>query len=182
MAKLIGISGSLRKASFNTGLLRAAAAVMPSGSTLQLRTIHGIPLYDGDLEEQSGIPAAVVDLKDAIAAADGVIIATPEYNNSLPGVFKNAVDWLTRPPADIKRVWGNKPVAIIGATVGGFGTILAQDAWAATMRHLGVRLWFGDRLLVSGAAKVFDAHGELTDEKTRENLKRFVTGFAEFCR
>ena len=98
MLKLIGISGSLRKASLNTALLRAAAGAMPEGAELSVNTIHGIPLYDADVEAASGIPAAVAKLKDAIAAADGLLLVTPEYNNSLPGVFKNAIDWLSSPP------------------------------------------------------------------------------------
>src|SRR4051794_28254408 len=104
MATLIGISGSLRRGSFNTALLRAAATMMPSGSELILGKIDEFPLYDGDLETAEGIPAPVAQLKDAIAMADGLVLATPEYNNSMPGVLKNAIDWLSRPPADIKRV------------------------------------------------------------------------------
>lgn len=178
--KLIGLSGSLRKGSFNTSLLRAAAGLMPAGSELAVHTIHGIPVYDGDLEEASGIPQAVTDLKEAIAAADGLILATPEYNNSLPGALKNAIDWLSRPPADIRRVFGNKPVAIIGATPGGFGTILSQNDWLPVFRHLGSNVWFGGRLLVSQAYNQFDATGELKEEKTKEQLKVFLQGFVEF--
>jgi chromate reductase, NAD(P)H dehydrogenase (quinone) len=180
MAKLIGLSGSLRQGSFNTALLRAAAGLMPAGSELQVRTIRGIPLYDADAESAEGIPPAVTDLKDAIAAADGLILATPEYNNSIPGVTKNAIDWLTRPPADIKRVFGNKAVALVGATPGGFGTILSQNEWLPVLRYLGTRPWFGGRLLVSHAHTLMDASGNLTDDKTREQLKQFLQGFVEF--
>jgi len=81
----------------------------------------------------------------AIAAADGLLLVTPEYNNSIPGVFKNAIDWLSRPPADISRVFGGKPVAIIGASPGGFGTILSQEAWLPVLRTLGTKPWFGGR-------------------------------------
>ena len=104
MTKLVGLSGSLRKASFNAALLRAAADLMPDGVDLTIRTIRGIPLYDADIETNEGIPKPVEALKDMIAEADGLLLATPEYNNSIPGVFKNAIDWLSRPPADIPRV------------------------------------------------------------------------------
>ena len=182
MTKLIGLSGSLRGGSFNTALLRAAAELMPDGSELSVRTIQGIPLYDADAESANGIPAAVVDLKEAIVAADGWLLATPEFNNSIPGVTKNAIDWLTRPPADIKRVFGGKPVAVIGATPGGFGTILSQNEWLPILRYLGTKPWFSGRLLVSHATTLFDENGHLNDEKTREQLRQFLHGFVEFTR
>src|SRR6516164_2580554 len=151
MTKLLGIAGSLRRASYNTALLRAAVRLMPPEATLDVATIRGIPLYDYDVEAQ-GIPATVTQLKEAIVIANGVLLVTPEYNNSLPGVFKNAIDWLSRPPADIPRVFGNRPVAMIGASQGGFGTILSQNAWLPVLRTLGTRAWFGGRLQVSRAA------------------------------
>jgi NAD(P)H-dependent FMN reductase len=122
----------------------------------------------------------VTDLKETIAASDGLLLATPEYNNSIPGVFKNAIDWLSRPPADIKRVFGGKPVAILGASPGGFGTVLIQNAWLPVLRTLGTKPWFGGRLLVSYAGDVFDPSGAITDEKVREQLRRFVHGFVAF--
>lgn len=181
MTRLIGISGSLRSASYNTALLRAAATMMPAGSELVPGTIKGIPLYDADVEATQGIPAAAAELKDAIAAADGLLIATPEYNNSIPGVLKNAIDWLSRPPADIRRVFGGKPVALIGASPGGFGTILSQNAWLPVLRTLGTEPWFQGRLLVSRAATVFDDKGELRDQGVREQLAKFIEGFTAFA-
>jgi NAD(P)H-dependent FMN reductase len=179
-ARLVGLSGSLRRASFNTALLRAAAALVPAGVELSVRTVHDIPLYDADAEAAAGIPPSVAELKDAIAAADGLLLATPEYNNSIPGVFKNAIDWLSRPPADIPRVFGGRPVALLGASAGGFGTILAQDAWLPVLRALGTRPWFEGRLLVSRAGDVFDQAGAISDQRIREQLKRFVDGFVAF--
>ncbi|MHB1206070.1 MAG: NADPH-dependent FMN reductase [Rhodospirillaceae bacterium] len=180
MVKLVGLSGSLRKASLNTALLRAAVGLAPDGVTLAAHSIRGIPLYDGDEEAANGIPESVQALKNAIAEADGLLMVTPEYNNAMPGVFKNAVDWLSRPASDITRVFGNKPVAVIGASPGGFGTILSQNAWLPVLRTLGMILWTDGRLMVSRATAVFDAAGNLTDEKVREQLRSFITGFAAF--
>jgi chromate reductase len=180
MVKLIGISGSLRSASFNTALLRAAAKAMPGGSELIVKTLHGIPLYDGDIEASEGIPPAAAALKEAIVAADGVLLVTPEYNNGIPGVFKNAIDWMSRPSADIKRVFGDKPCALMGASPGNFGTTLSQAAWLPVLRTLGTRAWFGGRLVVPHAGNVFDAEGALKDATIQEHLRHFMLGFVDF--
>jgi chromate reductase len=180
MSTIIGLSGSLRTKSYNTGLLRAAAQLMPAGTALEINSIKGIPLYDGDLEEQHGIPAIATALQDKIAQADGLLLVTPEYNNSIPGVFKNAIDWLSR--GDAKRVFANCPVAVIGASPGGFGTILSQQAWLQVLRTLQMRPWFEGRLQVSRAGSVFDANGELIDDKIRAQLKEFMNGFSEFVK
>jgi NAD(P)H-dependent FMN reductase len=179
--EIVGISGSLRKESFNTALLRAAAEVAEAPVRVSVHRIVGIPLYDGDLEDAEGIPGPVAALKDAIAEADGVILATPEYNHGVPGPLKNAIDWCSRPPGDIGRVFGDKPVAICGATIGGAGTILSQAAWLPVLRQLGMRVWPGKRLMVSSAGDAFSESGELTDAKLRERVAAFVAGFAEFC-
>jgi chromate reductase, NAD(P)H dehydrogenase (quinone) len=182
MTKLIGISGSLRAGSFNSALLGAARGLMPEGAALEAGTIAGIPLYDGDIERQEGLPAAVTALKEAIVAADGLLLVTPEYNNSVPGVLKNAIDWLSRPPSDIKRVFGGRPVALMGASPGRFGTILSQNAWLPVFKTLGAQLWTGDRLLVPQAKTVFGEDGALVDEKIRDRLRAFLEGFAAFAR
>ena len=176
MTKLIGISGSLRQGSYNAALLRAAAELMPEGAELTVGTIKGIPLYDADQESADGIPGPVAALKDALAAADGLLLVTPEYNNSIPGVLKNAIDWLSRPPADIGRVFGGKPVALMGASPGGFGTILAQNAWLPVVRTLGLELWSEGRLLVSRAQGVFGADGTLADPKIGGAAADFPSG------
>jgi chromate reductase len=180
MKTIVGLSGSLRRESYNTALLRAAASMMPVDSHLEIASIQSFPLYNGDDEAASGIPADVSHLKDAIAAADGVLIATPEYNNSIPGVAKNAIDWLSRPAADIPRVFAGKPIALMGASPGGFGTILAQNAWLPVLRTLGAELWTGGRLVVSRAGKVFDADGKLIDETVNDSLRTFLEGFVVF--
>ena len=181
MTKIVAISGSLRKGSYNTALLHAAADAAPEGTRVEIATIRDIPLYDGDVEAQSGVPAPVRDLKDRIAGAEGLLLVTPEYNNSIPGVFKNAIDWLTRPPGDISRVFGGCSVALMGATPGRGGTLLAQTAWLPVLRTLGMRPWFGPRLLVSGVNRGFDEQGQLIDEALRSQLQAFVAGFAEFA-
>ncbi|MDD5247578.1 MAG: NAD(P)H-dependent oxidoreductase [Rhodocyclaceae bacterium] len=182
MIRLIGLSGSLRSGSYNSAVLRAAVAMMPPDSELRIDSIAGIPLYDGDVESGEGIPAPVARLKDAIAAADGLLLMTPEYNNSVPGVAKNAIDWLSRPPADSARVFAGKPVAVAGASSGGFGTVLAQNAWLPVFRTLGADLWPGGRLLVSRAASIIDDNGEIVDAATRDNLAKFVRGFVGYVR
>lgn len=180
--RIVGLAGSLRSGSFNAQLLRAAARVAPAGVQIEVETIRGVPLYDGDVEAAEGLPARVTELKDKIAAADGLFLVTPEYNNSIPGVFKNAIDWLTRPASDIPRVFGGKPVAFIGASPGGFGTILSQEAWLPVLRTLGTQPWFGGRLMVSRAHKMFDEGGAILDPAIEEALKSYVAGFGGFVR
>ncbi len=182
MTTIIGISGSLRKASYNAGLLRAAVEVMPENVRLETASIEGIPLYNNDVEATEGVPEVVQQIKDRIDASDGLLLVTPEYNNSIPGVFKNAIDWISRPPEDRIRVFQNRAVGIIGASPGTGGTLLSQTAWLPVMRTLAMRPWFGKQLYVSGAMKLFDNDGNLTDEPIRSRLKSYLKGFVAFVR
>jgi len=158
-------------------LLRAAAAMAPAGTSIEIATIEGIPLYNGDVEAR-GVPEAVTALRAQIAAADGLLLVTPEYNNSIPGVLKNAIDWLSRPPPP--PLFAGLPVGLIGATPGQGATNLSQAAWLPVLRTLQTLPWFGGRLGVSGASTVFDAHGAILDDKVRGLLEKYVTGFAGF--
>lgn len=168
MATIIGLCGRLRRASFNLMLLHAAAEAAPSETSIEIESIREIPLYDGDVEAEHGIPPAVERLKDRIAGADGVLIVTPEYNNSMPGVVKNVIDWLSRPASDIGRGFRGRPVAVMGATPGPGGTALSQAAWLPVLRTLGIRPWFDGRVLISGASKVFDTNGRVIDMATQD--------------
>ena len=180
--RILGISGSLRKQSYNSALLRAAQALAGDDVSFESVTLHGIPLYDGDVEQQQGLPTSVSELKAKVLACDGLLLVTPEYNNGIPGVFKNAIDWLSRPASEIPQVFGDRPVAVIGASQGGFGTILSQNAWLPVLKTLGTRQWSGAKLLVSRAQGVFNENGEMVDEKVRTQLRDFVAGFAGFVR
>ncbi len=181
MATIVAICGSLRRGSFNLMLLSAAVDAAPVGTSIEIESIRDIPLYDGDVEAEQGVPAAVQRLKDRIAAADGLLIVTPEYNNSMPGVLKNAIDWLSRPPADVMRVFRGRPVAVMGATPGQGGTALSQAAWLPVLRTLGMRPWFEGRIQIPAAAKAFDSDGRVADPATSERIRIFVEGFAAFA-
>ena len=181
MLTIVGISGSTRRGSFNSALLRALASAAPQDAQVRIESISAIPLYNGDAEAEHGVPEPVARLKEAIAAADALLLVTPEYNNSIPGVAKNAIDWCTRPPKDVPRVFGGKPVAIAGASPGGFGTVLSQNAWLPVFRTIGADLYPG-KLLVSRAGSVFDGNGDITDAAVKENVAKFMTGFLAYVR
>jgi NAD(P)H-dependent FMN reductase len=181
MIAILGLSGSLRVRSFNSALLRCAAELLPANARIELASIQGIPLYDGDVEEREGIPKAVQVLKERIMASDALLLATPEYNNSMPGVAKNAIDWLTRPNADIPRVFGRRVVGVIGASPSARGTVFAQIAWLPVLRVLGTRPWFGASVYIPNAAKAFDADGKLADDGDRERLRSYLHGLVEYA-
>jgi len=182
MTTIVGISGSLRQGSLNTQLLKACVGLMPAGVTLNIETLRDVPLYDGDVEAQ-GVPPGVAKLKDAVAASDGLLIVSPEYNHTMPGVLKNAIDWLSRPPADIGRVFKGRPVALIGASPGQFGTARGQHSWVAALRAVLLRPYFEHApFYLARADQAFDERGELKDPKSRELLQGFLAGFVDFVR
>ncbi|MDH3925218.1 MAG: NAD(P)H-dependent oxidoreductase [Xanthomonadales bacterium] len=178
MNSILAISGSLRSDSFNTALLKNACELLPD--MLVLGSIDDIPLYNGDVEAKA-VPESVTRLQLQLKESSGLLLASPEYNQSVPGVLKNTIDWLSRPSDGISNVFRDKPVAVMGASPGGFGTILAQNAWLPVFRGLGARQWAGGRLMVSGAGRVFDEQGVLQDEHVRDRLKQFVREFGAFC-
>jgi NAD(P)H-dependent FMN reductase len=182
MVDLVGIAGSLRQGSFNRALLRAASEVMPDGAKLKIMPIDEVPLYNGDVERSKGIPEPVAALKTGLERAAGLVLATPEYNGGVPGVLKNVIDWMSRPDADIPRVFYGKPVALIGATPGGFGTAMSQIGWLQILRKLRTRVWVDEGPFhVSGAGKLFDASG-LADADVRERLRKYMAAFVEHVR
>jgi len=180
MTKILGLSGSLRKASFNAGLLRAAAELAPKGVTVEIGSIRDVPLYDADVEIKTGLPVTVQRLQAQLREADGLLLVTPEYNNGIPGVFKNAIDWMSRGPG--MPLFLGKPVAVTGASPGGFGTVLSQDAWLSIIRFLKMRPWLEGRLVVPRALDLFDKDGNLTDETVRGQVAEFIKGFADSIR
>ena len=177
MINILGLSGSLRKASYNSGLLRAAAKLAPEGVMIEIGSIRDVPLFDADLEAEVGLPDAVRTLQNQLAAADALLLVTPEYNNGIPGVFKNAIDWMSRGPG--LEMFVGKPVAVIGASPGGFGTILAQNHWLPVLRTLRMHPWLDGRLMVSRSGPLFDEAGNLVDKATRERLADFISGFCQ---
>lgn len=181
--RILALGGSLRTASRNRALLEEAAALAPRGTELdfsQLGVIGSLPLFNQDILEHEGLPSAVAELKAAVRGADGLLLATPEYNWGIPGYLKNAIDWASRPASDIPSVFGDLPVAIIGAG-GGAGTRFAQTAWLSVFRFLKMRPWFGQALYVEHAQERFDEHNRLTDAATLDQLSAVVTGFAAHC-
>lgn len=181
MTRIIGISGSLRKGSYNTALLRTAKELMPSDVDFEIVSIEGIPLFNEDLEKE-GAPAVVNALKEKFIQADGIIISTPEYNHGIPGVLKNAIDWVSRPGTDMPKVFFNKPFALMGASPSGFGTVFAQTAWLPIIHYFRLRPCFANSLYVSSAHEKFDENLNLKDEMVKNNLKKLVDDFINFIR
>jgi len=177
--RITSIAGSLRKASINRALLVAAQDLAPEDLEIKIIPIDGIPLYNGDLELE-GVPASVTALRQEIEAADGLLIATPEYNSGIPGVLKNTLDWLSRPPRP--QAFEAKPVGLLGATPGGFGTRAAQFQLRQCLAPLNACVMAQPQMLVRSASTLFDEELRLTDEKTRERLLRFLTAFGEWVR
>lgn len=173
MTDIVGISGSLRKGSYNTALLRAAAELVPAGTTLTIASLRDIPLYDADLDVEGG-PPPVQELKRAVAECDGLLLATPEYNYGVSGVLKNAIDWVSRPA--YKSVLAGKPVALIGASPGATGTARAHGQLKQVMLGTLSEVFPHPEVLVGGAKGRF-SDGELTDEGTRKILSGMLEAF-----
>lgn len=175
---LIGLVGSLRARSYNLGLMQAAGELLPEELELEIVTLGLIPPYNEDVRG-GGFPEPVATLRQAIGAADGVLIATPEYNYSFSGILKNTIDWLSRPP---DQPFQDKPVAIMGASGGQFGTVRAQMHLRQVFVYLDARLLSRPEIAVPDAAHKFDAEGRLTDQATRELLRTWLQAFERWIR
>ena len=170
--RILGISGSLRQKSFNTALLRAATSLAPDGMEIEMVTLHDIPLYNRDVEVQ-GFPDSVQLLKEKIKAADGVLIISPEYNHSIPGVLKNALDWVSRSENELS----DKPLAIGGASDGLISTARMQVQFLAVANTMNAHVMSKPLFQVPNADKKIDEGGDIIDEKTTEKLKEFLNAF-----
>jgi chromate reductase, NAD(P)H dehydrogenase (quinone) len=176
---VLGIAGSLRSGSYNRMLLRAAQEHAPDDLRLDVFELKGVPFFDADVERQ-GDPESVAALKRAIREADALLIATPEYQHSLPGVLKNALDWASRPPRD--PALGRKPVAIMGATTGRYGTARAQSDLRKVLMYNDALVLQRPEVMVSNAKKAFDDGGVLVDEAAIRFLRQLLTNLAAWTR
>ena len=176
--KILGIAGSLRKESFNRRALRAAQGLVPSGAALEIVDLPDLPGFNQDNEKSP--PAAVTDLKTRIRAADAILIVTPEYNYSVPGVLKNAIDWASRPYGD--SAWKGKPVAIMGASVGALGTARAQYHLRQCFVFLDMPAVNQPEVMISAAATMFDQSGNLTDDTAKKLIGQLLTNLCELAK
>lgn len=167
---ILGIAGSLRRASYNRAALRAATKLVPEGAVLEIFELDGIPLFNQD--EDQNPPEKVVELKRKVREADAILFVTPEYNYSVPGVLKNAIDWASRPYGD--SAWNGKPAAIMGATVGALGTARAQYHLRQIMVFLNMFPINQPEVMIGNATTRFDQEGNLTDEATQEFIRQLL--------
>jgi chromate reductase len=177
--KILGFAGSLRRASFNRALLRAAQAQAPEGMAIEVFDLAVVPLYNGDVEAQ-GDPEGVAAFKQAIRDADAVLMVTPEYNHGVTGVMKNAVDWASRPPQSAPLA--HKPVGLIGASPGMTGSARGQSQLRQAFEFTNSYCMPQPELLVFRAHEKFDADGRLIDETTAAYLRRYLEAFLEWTR
>ncbi len=175
--EIVGLAGSLRQASLNRALLRAAVALAPPRLRITVHDLGAIPLYNGDVEARA-LPDSVAALRAAVKAADGLLIATPEYNYGVPGVLKNTIDWLSRPARG--SALEGKPAAIMGASPGMSGTARGQLQLRQAFVFTNTYAMAQPEVLVARAHEKFDEKGELTDAPTREFLAAFLGRFAEW--
>ena len=176
--RILGIAGSLRRESFNRAALRAATELVPEGATIDIFELDGIPGFNQDEERQP--PAKVVELKRRIREADAILIVTPEYNYSVPGVLKNVIDWASRPYGD--SAWNGKPAAIMGASVGTIGTARAQYHLRQMMVFLNMFPLNQPEVMIGNASERFDAQGNLTDDATKEFIRQLLQNLVEWTR
>lgn len=175
---ILGFAGSLRKGSYNRSLLQAARELLPKGATLEIFELNGIPLYNQDLENEP--PERLKEFKAKIKAADAILIATPEYNYSIPGVLKNAIDCASRPYGD--NAFEHKPVAIMGASIGFAGSARAQYHLRQCFVFLTCFALNQPEVMVPFAQEKIDSNGKLTDQKTRENIKELLQSLIDWTR
>jgi chromate reductase len=176
--RILGIAGSLRRASYNRAALRAATQLVPAGVTLDIFELDGIPGFNQD--EEQNPPAKVVEFKRRIREADAILIVTPEYNYSIPGVLKNAIDWASRPYGD--SAWSGKPAAIMGASVGTIGTARAQYHLRQVFVFLNMFPLNQPEVMIGHAAERFDAEGNLTDEPTKDFIRQLLQNLVAWAR
>jgi chromate reductase len=176
--RILGIAGSLRKDSFNRAALRAAQALAPEGAEVEIFDIDGIPAFSQDDEGKP--PSKVTELKEKVRAADAVLFVTPEYNYSIPGVLKNAIDWASRPYGD--SAWEGKPVAVMGASIGILGTARAQYHLRQVFVFLNMHAVNRPEVMIGNAAERFDAEGNLTDETTGKLISQLLQNLAAWTR
>ena len=180
--RVLGFAGSLRKGSFNRGLLRAAAEMLPAQMALEVYDLSAIPLYDGDVEAV-GIPEVVKDFQRRIEEADALLVATPEYNYSMSGVLKNAIDWASRPsPVRPTQPFDGKPIAMMGASAGMMGSGRAQYHLRQTCVFLNMLPLNKPEVFVPAAQTKFDAKGQLTDETVRTRIRQLLESLADWTR
>lgn len=173
---ILGIAGSLRRKSYNRSALRAAQQLAPAGVTLTIFELDGIPGFNED--DENNPPAKIVELKSQIRAADALLFVTPEYNYSVPGVLKNAIDWASRPYGD--NAWAGKPAAIMGASIGNIATARAQYHLRQIFVFLNVLAINQPEVMIGNAADRFDAEGNLTDEKTKEYIGKLLQALMDW--
>ena len=174
--RILGIAGSLRRGSYNRAALREAAQLVPDGASIDIFEIDGFPGFNQDHERNP--PANVVEFKKRIRDADAILIVTPEYNYSVPGVLKNAIDWALRPYGD--SAWSGKPVAIMGASSGMLGTARAQYHLRQSFVFLNMFPVNQPEVLISNSAQRFDADEKLTDEKTKQLIRKLLQNLADW--
>jgi chromate reductase len=173
---ILGIAGSLRRQSYNRSALRAAQQLVPDGATLDIFELDGIPGFNQDDEQNP--PAKVLELKKRVRDADALLFVTPEYNYSVPGVLKNAIDWASRPYGD--SAWDGKPAAIMGASIGNIATARAQYHLRQMFVFLNILAINQPEVMIGNAAERFDANGNLTDDATKDYIRRLLQALAEW--